>query len=323
MIALTGASGRLGRLVARMLIERVDAGRVVALSRTPQALAGIRVAAREVDFDHPHTLPRALDGVERLLLISTNVLSPTDRRVRQHGNAVRAAAAAGVGQVLYTSIARADDGEHPASVAADHRATEFALAEAGVPFTVLRNSPYTQLVLMGIESMLAGGILLDNNGDGATSYITREDCAAVAAEVLAHGGHHDAVLEVTGPQALTQFDIAALITEFSGVPVRYEPISDEATIADLVAAGMGEPEARQFATIGTAIRNGYTSLVADTVERITGRPPTSVAEFLESRLAGRGESRSPGKRREDRRAFRPARTRPAAPGQKPRDARER
>jgi NAD(P)H dehydrogenase (quinone) len=319
MIALTGASGRLGRLVARMLIERVDAGRVVALSRTPQALAGIRVATREVDFDHPLTLSRALDGVERLLLISTNILSPPDRRIRQHGNAVRAAASAGVGHVLYTSIARADEETNPASVAADHRATESALAEAGVPFTVLRNSPYTQLVLMGVETMLATGTLLDNNGDGATSYVTREDCAAVAAEILAHGGREGAILEVTGPQALTQFDIAGLITEFSGVPVRYEPISDEATVADLVAAGMGWPEARQFATIGKAIRDGYTSLVTDTVERVTGRPPTSVDAFLESRLAVRAQrSSSPGT---GRRAFRSARTRPATRPRKPRDAR--
>ncbi len=315
MIALTGASGRLGRLVARSVLERIDADRVVALSRTPAALAGIGVATREADFDEPASLARALDGVERLLLISTNVLSPTDRRIRQHGNAVRAAATAGVGHVLYTSIARADDHGNPASVAADHRVTEAALAGSGLPYTVLRNSPYTQLVLMGIETMLATGTLLDNSGDGATAYVTREDCAGVAAEVLAHGGHEGAVLEVTGPRAHTQFDIAALISEFSGMPVRYRPISDEATVADLVAAGMGEPEARHFATIGKAVRHGYTSLVTDTVERITGRRPTSVAEFLESRmpaLVGGGDRWSPDKRTPgDRRAFRAARTRPA------------
>jgi NAD(P)H dehydrogenase (quinone) len=325
MIALTGASGRLGRLVARMLLERIDAGRVVALSRTPAALAGIGVATREADFDQPQALPRALDGVERLLLISTNVLSATDRRIRQHGNAVRAAATAGVGHVLYTSIARADDHDNPASVAADHRATEDALVGSGLPFTVLRNSPYTQLVLMGVETMLATGTLIDNMGDGATSYVTREDCAAVAAEVLAHGGYQGAVLEVTGPHAHTQFDIAALISEFSGTPVQYLPISDEATVADLVAAGMGEPEARQYATIGKAVRHGYTSLVTDVVERVTGSRPTSVAEFLESRLSaltGRAERWSPGRRTAgDRRAFRSERTRPAPRRPRPRDAR--
>jgi NAD(P)H dehydrogenase (quinone) len=270
-------------------------------------------------------LPRALDGVERLLVISTNVMSPIDRRIRQHGNAVRAAATAGVGHVLYTSIARAADHANPASVAADHRVTEAALAESGVPFTVLRHSPYTQLVLMGIEAMLASGTLVDNSGDGAISYVTREDCAAVAAEILAHGGHESAILTVTGPRAHTQFDIAALISEFTGVPVHYLPVSDEATIADLVAAGMGEPEARRFATIGTAVRHGYTDLVTDVVERVTGRPPTSVAEFLGSRLpalAGRSDRWSPGKRPAgDRRAFRPARTRPAARRPNHRDTR--
>jgi NAD(P)H dehydrogenase (quinone) len=133
---------------------------------------------------------------------------------------------------------------------------------------------------MGLETTLATGMLVDNAGQGAVSYVTREDCAAVAARVLAEGGYEGQRLEVTGPQAVTQRDIAALITEVSGVVVRYYPISDEEAVADLVWHGMSEPVARLFASNGRATREGYTDIVTDVVERVTGRAATSVAEVL-------------------------------------------
>jgi NAD(P)H dehydrogenase (quinone) len=284
MIAVTGASGRLGRLTVRRLLDHVDAAGVTALSRTPDAIADLPVSRRRADFDTPDTLPRAFDGAERLLIISTNVLDPTGRRIRQHTNAVRAAARAGVGHITYVSISRADDPDNPAAMAADHRATELALAASGVPYTVLRNNLYTQLILMGLEGTLATGLLLDNSGHGSIAYVTREDCAAVAAGVLAQGGYEGRRLEVTGPHALTLTDVAALITEFSGVAVRYVPITDEQTVRELVAHGMPVPTARQFATIGTSIRRGYTGAVSTTVEQVTGRPAVSVAQYLAAAL---------------------------------------
>jgi len=280
MIAVTGASGRLGRLVLRLLLEHVDAASVLALSRSPAAGTELGVAGRLLDFDDPDTLPRAFDGVERLMIISTNVFDPNGRRVRQHANAVRAAARAGVGHLVYTSISCADDPAHPAAVAADHRATEAVLADCGVPYTVLGNCMYTELIVMGLDATLATGLMLDNCGGGASAYVSRVDCAAVAAAVLAGGGHEGQRLNVTGPQALTQWEIADLISEFSGVPVQYVPIRDEETVAGLVAHGMPEPTARQFATIGRSIREGYTSTVTDVVERTTGRKATSIADFL-------------------------------------------
>jgi NAD(P)H dehydrogenase (quinone) len=280
LIGVTGASGRLGRLTVGRLRQHVDAARVLALSRTPEAAADLGVPTGIADFDAPQTLVRAFDGVERLLIVSSNVMDGTGRRIRQHEAAIRAAAAAGVGHVVYVSISRGGDPGHPAAVAADHLATERALAGAGVPYTVLRNNMYSQLILMGLERTLAAGALLDNSGDGASAYVTREDCAAVAAAVLAEGGHEGERLEVSGPQALTQSDIAALITEFSGVPVRYVPISDEQTVLDLVAHGMPERAARRFATIGTAVRRGYTSTVTEVVKRVTGRAATPVADLL-------------------------------------------
>jgi NAD(P)H dehydrogenase (quinone) len=280
MLAVTGASGQLGRLTLRLLLERVDAASVVALTRTPQGAADLGVATRPVDFDDTDTLAPAFDGIERLLLISTNVFDTNGSRIRQHTNAVQAATKAGVGHIIYTSITRAGDPAHPAAVARDHRVTESILATSGVRYTMLRHSIYTQLILAGLDVAVRTGRILDNSGDGATSYVTREDCAAVAAAVLAQGGFDGQRLEVTGPQALTQGDIAAIIADATGVPVRYHPISDEVVTADLINHGMDALAARQFATIGASVREGYTALVTDVVERITGRKPTSVVDFF-------------------------------------------
>jgi NAD(P)H dehydrogenase (quinone) len=280
MIAVSGASGQLGRLTLRLLLERVDAACVVALTRTPDAVADLGVQTRMADFDDPASLVRAFDGAERLLLVSTNVFDTTGRRIEQHANAVRAAAQAGVGHVVYTSISQAGDPGNPAAVAIDHRMTEAMLASSGLRYTVLRHNMYTQLILMGLDVTLATGLLLDNSGDGASAYVTREDCAAVAAAVLARGGYEGRRLEVTGPRAVTQADVAAMISEFTGIAVRYLPITDDDTVVDLVAHGMPERRARRFATIGTSIREGYTATVTDVVPRVSGRPATSVADFL-------------------------------------------
>jgi NAD(P)H dehydrogenase (quinone) len=280
MLAVTGASGQLGRLTLRLLLERVDAASVLALTRTPQRAADLGIATRSVDFDDADGLVPAFAGIERLLLISTNVFDTTGRRIRQHTNAIEAATKAGVEHIIYTSISRASDPAHPAAVARDHRVTETMLAESGVQYTMLRHSIYTQLVLAGIDVAVCTGKILDNSGDGATSYVTREDCAAVAAAVLAHGGFEGQRLEVTGPHALTQTDIAAIISEYTGVPVHYHPITDEAVTTDLINHGMDALAAREFATIGASVRAGYTSIVTDVVERITGHPPMSVVDLL-------------------------------------------
>jgi NAD(P)H dehydrogenase (quinone) len=262
----------------------VDAAKIRAITRSPESISDLGVAIRVADFEDPASLATALDSVDRMLLVSSNAFGVAGRRVRQHANAISAAATAGVGHVIYTSIARAGEPDHPAGVAAEHRTTEAALAESGLPYTVLRNSMYTQWILAGAETTLLTGLLVDNIGDGAISYVTREDCAAVAATVLARGGHEGEHLEITGPRAVTGAEVAALFTEYTGHSVRYHPISDEETVTELMTYGMAEPDARYFATIGLSIREGWTSLVTNVVERITGRKPTTVAGFLAGAL---------------------------------------
>src|SRR2546430_9488415 len=153
-------------------------------------------------------------------------------RVRQHTNAIRAASRAGVEYIGYTSLTGADRPDHPVGAPmADHAATERALAESGLAYTVLRNNLYTDLLLYAARGAVASGVLAGNRGAGASGYVTRDDCAATAAALLVHGGHPGRLLDVTGPASVTDDQVAAMLTEMTGRTVRHQGLTDEQVVA--------------------------------------------------------------------------------------------
>jgi len=281
MIVVSGASGQLGRRAVQLLLELVAVDEVVAVSRTPDRAADLGVATRRADFDDPDGLVTAFAGAQRLLLISTGEVRTDGYRVRQHTNAIRAASRAGVEYVVYTSLTGADRPDHPVGAPmADHAATERALAESGLAYTVLRNNMYTDLLLYAAPVAVASGVLASNRGAGATGYVTRDDCAATAAALLVHGGHRERLLDVTGPAAVTDGQVAAMLTEVTGRLVRHQGLTDEQVVADAIGHGRPPLIAQTVAGFGRAAREGLFDVVTDVVERIGGRRPTSVADFL-------------------------------------------
>lgn len=293
-VAIAGASGQLGRRVAELLLDRPDAaGRALVLvSRSPAKLADLAARGAEVragDFDAPQTLEAALAGVDRLLLISTNDL---ERRAEQQTGAVAAAARAGVRHAAYTSLPSPGPAPHPTGpLAASHYATEEALRASGIAWTFLRNALYADLQLGSGAQAVAGGRLVTNAGDGRTAYVTREDCAATAAAVLAGEGHEGKAYDVTGPRLLSQADVAAALSAVTGRPVEVVPVDDETAVQGLAAAGVPEPLARIFTGFGQAIREGLLETQTDVVARLTGRPPQDLeAFFAANRAALLGEA---------------------------------
>ncbi|MEV0612401.1 NAD(P)H-binding protein [Nonomuraea sp. NPDC050404] len=278
---VSGASGQLGRLIVGHLLQRVDAARVVALSRTPEAVSGVGVAARHADFDDPAGLAGAFEGAERLLMLSVGAFGGAPRG---HVNAIEAAVKAGVGHVIYTSFARAGEPGQPQPLIQNHKETEHLLAESGLTYTALRFNQWPEMWnLVGVPALaVSTGVLPSNAGDGRVGHVTREDSAAVAAAVLAEGGCEGQLLEVTGPAAVTDADVADALAQVTGRPVRCEQVSDEDLAAVLSGRGLPEMYVQGWTGLGAYKREGWFDVTTHAVERLTGRHPMSIADYFAS-----------------------------------------
>jgi NAD(P)H dehydrogenase (quinone) len=284
-VIVTGASGQLGRRTAELILDGAGAERLVLVTRTPPALAGLAARGADVrfgDFDDKASLADAFAGGDRLLLISATDL---ERRVEQHCAAIRAAAEAGVGHVVYTS-GLSPEPPNPAVVAPSHHATEQALQAAGVSWTILRHSLYAEYQVPEAAGAIAAGHLVHNRGDGKVAYVSRGDCAAVAAVVLVGTGHAGCVYDVTGPEARDPRDLADLYGRVGGRSVEAVARDDEAFVAGLVGeAGEGDHlryGAELVASFGRSIREGYMASCTETVRALTGRAPRRLADVLEA-----------------------------------------
>ncbi|MDC0723121.1 NAD(P)H-binding protein [Nannocystis bainbridge] len=280
-LLVTGAAGHLGRRVVELLLAAGER-RVIAGSRTPEALhelTGRGAEARKVDFDDAAGLDAALVGVDRLLIVSTDAVLEPGRRIAQHARAVAAAVRAGVRHVVYTSLTNPGP-ESPIGLAVDHRETEAALARSGLGFTILRNNIYAELLLQAGAGAVASGRLVHAAGDGAAGYVTREDCARAAAAALASADTGSQVLDVTGPEAVTQAQLAGLLAEVTGRPVQAVNVSPAQLREGMIGHGLPPALAEVLVSFDRAIAQGTLAVVSGAVEGLTGRRPTSVREFL-------------------------------------------
>jgi len=232
---------------------------------------------RHGDFDDPSTLPDAFAGATRVLLVSTDVVGA---RVAGHRAAIEAAKAAGAQLIAYTSIPN-PVADNPAGVVPDHRATEEAILASGVPHAFLRNALYSEYRIPEAQAAIASGQFHHNMGDGRTAYVSREDCAAAAAAVLAGGDEHaNKAYDITGPALLDGADLARAYGAAGGVEVEAIAVDDEAFAAGLLAAGLPEAAVPLLVSFGRAIREGHLAALSDDVERLTGRAPRSVQDVL-------------------------------------------
>ena len=234
-IAVTGASGQLGRRVVEKLKGKT-AETIVALVRSPAKASGLGVALREADYAKPETLRPALAGVDALLFISASEIG---QRVAQHHNVIEAAKAAGVKRIVYTSLLHAD--VSPINLAAEHRVTEAELKASGIPLTIMRNGWYTENHTASIGGALAAGAVIGSAGSGKFSSATRADYAEAAVAALAGQGHDGKTYELAGDEAFTLADFAAEISRQTGKTLAYRNLPEADYAAAL--AGFGLPEA--------------------------------------------------------------------------------
>jgi NAD(P)H dehydrogenase (quinone) len=295
-IAITGASGNYGRLATDRLIERGLASDLILITRTPVKLADRARAGCSVrygDFDEPATLPVALRGADKLLLISGTRVGA---RVVQHRAAIDAAAIVGVQHIVYTSFVNVDKA-NPAIVTRDHRATEEMIRESGMGFTFLRDAHYADAMILNAgPGFIASGVWLTSTAGAREAMVWREDCVNCAVAVLTQSGHEGCAYPITGPNRESFAEVAAMLAEIVGVPIRLVETDDAGMYAHFDSLGIPRQPVDDQSVAGIpwnsddmvsferAIREGFLDVCTDHVERLTGRRARSVREMIQSNV---------------------------------------
>jgi NAD(P)H dehydrogenase (quinone) len=279
-ILITGASGQLGRRVVRNLLERgVAADDIVAGARNPESVADLGVRAVHLDYTEPASIAAALEGVQKVVLISG---SEVGQRFAQHSAVIDAAAGAGLEQFVYTSAPRATTSA--LILAPEHKATEEAIATSGLPATILRNNWYTENYVGALNQAKSTGEIITSAGEGRVASATRDDFAEAIAAVLTTDGHIGAVYELGGDVAWEFEDLARAATELLGTPVTLRNVSPEEHTALLTAAGVDEGSAGFAVALDGNIRDGALAEVTGDLSRLIGRPTTSLVDGLRAAL---------------------------------------
>jgi NAD(P)H dehydrogenase (quinone) len=277
-IALTGATGQLGRLVIEQLKTRVSEGQsIVALVRDPAKASDLGVEVRAADYGQPAALAGALKGVDVLLLISG---SEVGQRVPQHRNVIQAAKAAGVRRIVYTSILRADSS--PLALSHEHLATEILLEESGLAHTLLRNGWYLENYAGAIAGALGAGAFVGAAGEGRISAAARADYAEAAAIALTDDSHAGKVYELAGDNSFSLAELAAEVMRQTDRTLPYNdlPESDYAKI--LEGLGLPAPLAAVIAQSDVGAARGGLFDDGRQLSALIGHPTTPLPAFVTS-----------------------------------------
>ncbi|KUM28004.1 NAD(P)-dependent oxidoreductase [Mesorhizobium loti] len=289
-LLVTGASGQLGRAVINHLLEaqKIAPARIIATTRKPESLADVAargVTVRAADFDDQASLEKAFAGADRVLIISTGDLDlKSDRRLKQHLAAVAAAKAAGVSHLLYTSMPNPEP-VSPVLFAGDHYGTEEAIKASGIAYTIFRNGWYQENLFMALPHAISSGKWYTSAADGRIAHGARDDMAAAIAAGLASGSKESHIYTLTGPEAYTTGEIAALVTEVTGKPLEVIQVPDEALTEGVKAAGVPEDLARIIVSFDANTRSGRIAMVTDAVETLSRRKPLTLKQFLQANKA--------------------------------------
>lgn len=278
-IAITGASGQLGRLAIDHLKTLTDPAGIVALARDPASVSGLGVAARAFDYTKPDVMAAALKGVTTLALISS---SDVNDRVGQHRNVIEAAKAAGVARILYTSILKAD--RSPLLIAADHAATEDIIAASGLSATILRNGWYTENWTANLGGAIAAGALIGSAGNARFTPAMRADYAHAIAVTAADPAHAGQTYELAGDEGFTLAELAAEVARQTGKALPYNDLPGDVYQGILENLGIPSGFAHMLVDVDLKAGGGWLEDESGTLARLLRRPTAPLSEAVAAAL---------------------------------------
>ncbi|MFF1732741.1 SDR family oxidoreductase [Streptomyces sp. NPDC058247] len=283
-IVVTGATGHLGRLVIDgLLAAGVPAERIAAVVRDKEKAAGLAargVELRIADYSAPQTLTGTFAAGDRVLLISG---SEVGQRVAQHRAVIDAAKDAGVALLAYTGVLGGPAADF--DLAAEHKVTEQAILDSGLPYTFLRNGWYHENYTENLAPVLEHGAVTASAGEGRVASAARADYAAAAVAVLTGEGHENQTYELSGDVAWSFAEYAAELSKQTGRTIAYNSVTPEQNREILLGAGLPAPFADILVGVDTAIEQGLLAATSGDLSRLTGRPTTPLADAVKAALA--------------------------------------
>ncbi|MDW6093275.1 SDR family oxidoreductase [Vibrio rhizosphaerae] len=283
MLAITGATGQLGRLVIEALRQEVPAAQIVAVVRDvhkAQDLAEQGIQVRYADYNQPESWREAFVGVNKVLLISS---SEVGQRTGQHHTVIEAAQAANVALLAYTSILNAE--RSSLMLAEEHVATEALIQASGVPAVILRNGWYSENYTMGIPAILQQGVMIGCAGDGRISAAPRRDYAAAAAHVLTHEGQAGKIYELAGDHGFTLTEFAGYLSEATEQTIAYQNLSEADYIQALESAGVPAPFPMVLGNSETGAAAGDLFSASSDLSQLIGHPSTPIKVTIQETLS--------------------------------------
>lgn len=282
MILVTGATGHLGTAVIGHLLTKTPANKIAAFARDAGKAADLKEKGVEVcvgSYDDTASLDRAMQGVEKILLIASN---DEKNRLSQHRNVVDAAKKAGVNCVAYTSRNLKHRSTLVNKLMEGHFQTEDYIKESGLNYVLFRNALYMDVIPQFVgEKVFETGINLPA-GQGRVAYALRSEMGEAIANVLAEDGCDSRIYQLTGSQSCTFGDAATALTDLSGGEVKYTPVEKSAFEAQMKQRGTPEPVIEKVVGFITDIKNGQEEEVNSDLENLLGRKPKSLKEGLKS-----------------------------------------
>jgi len=282
MIVITGATGQLGRLVITSLLKKVPATSLVAVVRNVEKakdIAALGVQVRQADYNQPASWDAALQGADKVLLISSSEIG---QRTQQHRAVIDAAKRTGVKLLAYTSVLHADTSA--LGLAGEHRETEAAIRASGLPFALLRNGWYTENYAIGIPTALSLGAMYGCAGDGRISSSVRADYAEAAAVVLTSDNQAGKVYELAGDTSYTLSEFAAEISHQSGKTINYVNLPEAEYKKALLSAGLPEFLAELLANSDTGVSKGALFDDGKQLSKLIGRPTSTLETAVRAAL---------------------------------------
>lgn len=283
MILVTGATGQLGQIVIEKLSEKIPTNQIAALVRDSakaEHLIAKGVNVRVGDYHNGDSLLAALQGVEKLLLISSNDFND---RLGQHKNVIDAAHKAGVKHVFYTGVTMNDINSSPLKpILEEHYLTEEYLKASGLSYTFLQNSLYAEVIPMFLgENVVETGVFFPA-GDGKVAFALREDLGEATANILLNEGHENQTYHLTGSETISFEEVAAILSELSGKEVSYINPEKDAFEGALKQFGLPEPIIQMSVMFAAGIKNNDFNKTYDSLEKFLGRKPTNLRTYLKA-----------------------------------------